>query len=341
MINPDGSTNNRPVEPVVPPLPLKNGNGGTLIINASGSVDLVGTILPLLEGEEIRSSLNSVVGENAKGQGGNLVINAQKLNIREGAGISVGTFGQGNAGKLNVNAIDSIEVTGASGLGRASEVSASVDAEAKGKGGDLIIIAGLLRANNSGAITVSSQGVGRGGNLKVDARSVVLENQGKLKAEAASGQGGNIMLNVQDLLLLRNGSKISATAGTGRLGGDGGNISITTKFLVAIPKDNSDISANAFSGDGGKVTLTSQGIFGLQFRPQLTDLSDITASSQFGSNGIIIINSPDTSFIQNSLNQLPKDAIDTTKLLANTCIVRKDKPEGTFYITGTGGLPNG
>jgi filamentous hemagglutinin family protein len=339
LINTDAPSVAAPVSPVVVPLPLKGGNGGSLIINASGSVDVSGTTLPLADGE-IRSSLNSVVGQNAQGQGGNLIINAQRLSISKGAGISVGTFGQGNAGKLNVNAVDAIEVTGYSGLGEPSELSASVDATATGQGGDLLIATGLLKANNRGAITVSSQGVGQGGNLKVNARSIVLENQGKLNAETASGQGGDITLNVQDLLLLRDSSAISATAGTERFGGDGGNIAITTNFIVAIPKDNSDISANAFSGAGGKVTLTSQGIFGLKFRPQLTDLSDITASSQFGSSGTVILNAPDNSNLQNSLTQLPNNNIDTNKLLAQTCLIRQDQPEGTFYITGTGGIPN-
>ena len=47
-----------------------------------------------------------------------------------------------------------------------------------------------------------------------------------------------------------------------------------------------------------------------------------------------------TTFIQNSLNELPDDRIDTDSLLANSCIVRRDRPKaGSFTVTGTGGLP--
>ena len=108
-----------------------------------------------------------------------------------------------------------------------------------------------------------------------------------------------------------------------------------------------DILAFARDGKGGNVTLNTRVFFGQNYRPAPfgtdpttldgNDRVDINASGSLSSGTIV---TPDTSFIQNSLNQLPKDAIDTTKLLANTCIVRKDKPEGTFYITGTGGLPN-
>ena len=34
------------------------------------------------------------------------------------------------------------------------------------------------------------------------------------------------------------------------------------------------------------------------------------------------------------LNQLPKSAIDTEKLVSQTCIVRQNQPTGTFYIIG-------
>ena len=36
---------------------------------------------------------------------------------------------------------------------------------------------------------------------------------------------------------------------------------------------------------GGNINITTQGIFGLEFREELTPESDITASSKFGVNG--------------------------------------------------------
>jgi large exoprotein involved in heme utilization and adhesion len=56
-------------------------------------------------------------------------------------------------------------------------------------------------------------------------------------------------------------------------------------------------------------------------------------------SGDITITS-DTSFIQNSLTELPENQIHTDSLLANSCIVRRNQPtRGSFFITGTGGLP--
>ena len=47
-----------------------------------------------------------------------------------------------------------------------------------------------------------------------------------------------------------------------------------------------------------------------------------------------------TTFIQNSLTELPENRIDTDSLLANSCIVRRSHlMRGSFTVTGTGGLP--
>jgi large exoprotein involved in heme utilization and adhesion len=92
-------------------------------------------------------------------------------------------------------------------------------------------------------------------------------------------------LAVGDLLLMRNGSLISTEAGTALSGGNGGNIRINVDFVVAVPKEDSDIIANAYEGKGGNINITTQGIFGLEFREKLTPLSDITASSELGVDG--------------------------------------------------------
>jgi filamentous hemagglutinin family protein len=112
-------------------------------------------------------------------------------------------------------------------------------------------------------------------------------------AESASGNGGDINLQ-SNLLLLRRGGQISTTAGTALAGGNGGNINIDAGFIVAVPQENSDITANAFSGNGGTVTINAQGIFGIQSRQQPTLQSDITASSTGGGiNGVVDINTLD------------------------------------------------
>ncbi|QFS52035.1 S-layer family protein [Nostoc sphaeroides] len=187
-------------------------------------------------------------------------------------------------------------------------------------------------------LQVSNSGKGNAGDIKINSPKITLDNQAQLNAESESGNGGNINLN-SDFLLLRRNSQISTTAGTVQSGGNGGNININSKFIVAIPEEDSDISANAYTGTGGNIQIKSQGIFGIESRTKPTEKSDITASSQFGVNGVININVPDTSSIQNSFTQFSANVLDTNALIANSCISRGIKgQENSFRITGSGAL---
>ena len=63
-----------------------------------------------------------------------------------------------------------------------------------------------------------------------------------------SGQGGNITLKVNNLLLTRHNSLISNISGTTQASGFEGNFTLNTKFLVAPPRENSDIFVSLDSG---------------------------------------------------------------------------------------------
>jgi large exoprotein involved in heme utilization and adhesion len=93
-----------------------------------------------------------------------------------------------------------------------------------------------------------------------------------ITAAAAGGDKGNITIESQDIQM-RRGSAITTNA-TGASAG--GNIIINTDTLAAL--ENSDITANALNNRGGNVSINAQGIFGTEFRPQLTPNSDITAT---------------------------------------------------------------
>jgi large exoprotein involved in heme utilization and adhesion len=137
---------------------------------------------------------------------------------------------------------------------------------------------------------------------------------------------------------MRHKSEISTTAGTAQAGGDGGNITIDADFIVTIPKEDSDITANAFTGRGGNINITTQGIYGLQFRPHPTSLSDITASSEFGVQGIVQINTPDVDPSRGLVN-LPNEPVNLE--VAQGCQGGGTQASVEFFNTGKGGLaPN-
>jgi large exoprotein involved in heme utilization and adhesion len=140
-------------------------------------------------------------------------------------------------------------------------------------------------------------------------------------------------------LLLRRNSNISTTSGTAQAGGDGGNIDINAKFIVGVPAENSDITANAFKGRGGNINIITSGIFGTQLRSRPTSKSDITASSDFGVNGTVQINTLDVD-PSRGLTTLPAELVDASGLVAQTCPAGGSKAKSSFTVTGNGGLPD-
>jgi large exoprotein involved in heme utilization and adhesion len=174
-------------------------------------------------------------------------------------------------------------------------------------------------------------GTGPAGNLQIQAGTIRLNNQGVITAAAAGGDKGNITVDSQDIQM-RRGSAITTNA-TGASAG--GNIIIKTDTLVAL--ENSDITANALNNRGGNVSINAQGIFGTEFRPQLTPESDITATGAEGLNGVVQINTPDVD-PSSGLVELPATVIDVEGLVArNFCAAKQ--AGSSFRVTGRGGLP--
>ncbi len=322
-----------------------SGQPGRLVVTASDAVELSGTSA---DGKLFSALLTQTFGSESAGD---LTIKTGKLIVQDGAQVSADTFSQGDGGKLTVLASDSVELSGKSTLADGREVQSGLFTVASdlnktgniGDGGDLTIQTGRLIVRNGAEVAVSRQVSDSGnerkaGNLEIAARSIQL-NRGFLSAMTQSGKGGDIRLQVQDLLLLRHRSQISTSAGTRNQGGDGGNINIDTQFLVALPSENSDIRADAYTGKGGNVQIMAQDIFGTESRPKPTPQSDITASSKLGIDGVVRINTPDID-PSRGLVALPTQLVDASRLIAQNCSSGGSQVASRFTVTGRGGLPD-
>ncbi|NEQ23168.1 MAG: S-layer family protein [Microcoleus sp. SIO2G3] len=245
-----------------------------------------------------------------------------RVNLQDGAQISVSTFSRGNGGELKITAPDSITLTG-----EGSIIAAGTGGG--GNGGNLTLQTGILNILNQAEVTVSSEGTGSAGNLFVEANQIYLDNQGRIRADTTGG-GGNINLR-SPLILLRNGSSITTNATGSNI--PGGNINIDTDNLVAVPSENSDISANSADSRGGNVTIRASGIFGIEFRERVTPLSDITATGV--SEGTVNLITPGID-PSRGLAELPTDVVDASNEIAQGC---RDVQGSSFVVTGRGGLP--
>ncbi|MEA5624753.1 filamentous hemagglutinin N-terminal domain-containing protein, partial [Nostoc sp. UHCC 0251] len=150
------------------------GDAGNLTIRAS-EVEVFDTPVDNLFATGINAGVEIDADETVilpRGKGGDLTIETDRLSVRGGAIVSVATAGQGNAGKLQIRAAESVEVVGKSPNGNfKSQISAAVTPEGTGSGGSLKVETGQMIIRDGGEVTVSSTGSGTAGDLEIQARS--------------------------------------------------------------------------------------------------------------------------------------------------------------------------
>jgi filamentous hemagglutinin family protein len=358
-----------------------SGNGGKLSVNATDSIDLNGGGLVTL-----------TVGSGAAG---NMDMNTRRLTAQNGGRVEARTTSLSPGGTVSVNASESIELIGNSGLGtnQPAAISAFSDNSSLGNApsGNIILNTGELIIRDGAEVTTATLGRGEGGDIRVQANSLSLSNNGNITSrsmgEVNAGNAGDINLKLQGNLR-SNGGIISATseqAGGGDINisaddirlrdgslistsvfdstGGGGNITIDSTVFLAI--EDSDILANAEAGPGGNITINSSAFLAdlfssgaavpvgrnpgdlAQFRGNgRNDISvsagfrgndrvDISADSRTGTSGAVIIRG---SFSERRVNPLPS-WIDAEELIDRRCTPSSTTRKSSFTITGRGGLP--
>jgi filamentous hemagglutinin family protein len=342
-------------------------NGGTVSASTfgngkAGTVRVKANTIDVKSGASQGQFISTIASQvlTGKGDGGEVILDVTSLRITGGATVSASTNSNGNAGNVKIKA-EQIVIDGTTPNGQfGSAISSAVRSKGIGNGGDIIIETDSLSIMNNAGITSRSLGQGSAGNLDITARDLRLDEGGSISALAVSGNGADIKLTVGRLLEMRRGSQISTSAGLSGAGGNGGNLTIDAKnaFLVTAPNENNDITANAFNGSGGRVTIETQGIYGFTVRsraelaallntndpnnldPSLLPSNDITAISQGNPilNGSVNINVLNLDPSRGLLT-LPIDRIDPSQQIAQACQTSGKQARGSFVMVGQGGLP--
>jgi filamentous hemagglutinin family protein len=302
---------------------------GDITITASEAINLSGRAT-LADGKNVTSGLFTL--SDGSGAAGDIkVVNTGKLVIQNEARISASAYDEGKGGSISVNT-EALDINSDGGI-----LSTSA-----GTGG-----AGNINVNtkrdvniNDGYILTNSI-ISPGGSIDVTAGNLRMSGISGISTFSVLSPGGNVNITAKDIRLFNN-SSISTFSGLS----SGGNVNITANSILAF--DDSDILAFAPEGQGGNITLKTPAFFGENYRPASgTDLASLISLSSnnrvdINATGIVsgVISTPDTTFIQNSLTELPANTINTNALIANSCIARRNqRQEGTFLITGIGALP--
>ncbi|MBX3302189.1 MAG: filamentous hemagglutinin N-terminal domain-containing protein [Nitrospira sp.] len=265
------------------------------------------------------------------GNAGNISIASNGLALSGGSQIVSSTsVGTGNGGNILIAVTDmalSGRFTDPAGAVTPTAILSTSEFGSSGRGGNIIIIADRsVELNRGGSISASSTGPGDAGNILIDAGQQLDVQNGLITTKADQASGGNIDIRAIDRIRFVN-SQVSASVGADS--GNGGNITIDPNVVIL---QNSQVLAQAVQGHGGNITITTP-----LFLADPASLVD--ASSQFGVNGTVTIQSP-TSNLSGTVTQLPSKPSNTQALLYNRCAALAGGEQSTFIVAGRDALPS-
>jgi large exoprotein involved in heme utilization and adhesion len=240
------------------------GNAGNITINATERVLFDDTV-----DNDFITQLNVQVQQNAVGNGGNIEINTKNFSLLNGSRIFADLNGIGNAGKITINADETVT------LANNSSIFNNVGESGSGNAGNINIDTQILDINN-GSIYSFTKGEGNAGNITINADKRVslngsnsnfeqtfldinnnsdnIVNQLNIQvANNATGNGGNLTINTGNLSLASGYSIVANTSGNG----NAGNVIINADNISL--RDGSTIFADTSgTGDAGDISINTQ-----------------------------------------------------------------------------------
>jgi filamentous hemagglutinin family protein len=296
------------------------GNVGNLNIHARDRVSVDGET----SDGAYASTIFTQVNPGAFGQGGNVAITTGTLFLTNGGAINTAnTGGTGDAGRVTIQARDSVQIRGTSPTltDNRSGVFTSATPGAVGNGGDVRIETGSLSVSNQGRIitnaegqgnagsiqiqatgavsfdsgdaitTLLSTGTGRGGDIEIEARSLLVRNGAQISASTSgNGNAGNITVSADTVGLSRGGQLLTTTSSNGHAG----DITVKTPALQLNGVNSGLFAETTSAGDAGNLTIQPRDN-GQSVRVNLQNGAQISAStSSSGRGGQLTIAAPDS-----------------------------------------------
>ncbi len=296
-------------------------SGGGLINISAHSIEINQAIIQTLS-----------VGEGDAGavhlHGNNITLAGGQINSQTDEGL-------GRGGDVTLNAIGTISISGQFGGNEIdSPGPAGIFTTTAGQGapgGSITATAGRsMTIANGASISASSFGPGNAGSIQIDAGNLFEMTNSSVTTEANQASGGAIKITTtpSGTVELTN-STISASVLNGA--GGGGSVNIDPLYVLM---QNSQILAQAVQGPGGNITIniTNGGLF-------LPDANSVvSASSQFGVNGTVTIQSPNAP-VSGEIQPLGKTPLIATSLLNQHCAALAGGQFSSFTVAGRDSLP--
>jgi filamentous hemagglutinin family protein len=201
-----------------------SGNAGEITVQAN-EIELIGVASGDTEATGFLANPQFQTGST--GGAGKISVNTGRLLVRDGAGLSVATSNNRNAGEISI---------------QASEIELSGNAPSY-----------LCPQGCSGIIASALEGTGNAGAIAIDTNRLLVQDDALIDVRAATGNGGNLDIRATDSMIVSDRGIVSAVS-TGT--GVGGSIAIDTKNLLV--QNNSIVGTGSnVPGNAGNITVRS------------------------------------------------------------------------------------
>jgi filamentous hemagglutinin family protein len=253
------------------------GDAGSIDINATKSINLDNSLI------------EDAVGKDATGNGGKLNITTANLSLAKDSYITAATVGKGDAGSIDINAAESINLDN-------SSIDNEVRKDAEGNSGNLnITTANLSVTGFLSTINAETLGQGEAGLININAtKSITLDKFGEISTSVTTdgeGNGGDINITTPDLTLTNGGQVSASNFGQG----NAGNLNITTANL-SVTGFLSSINVDTFGkGDSGSIDINATKSITLGGDGFGNSISTSVTSDGEGNGGDINITTPNLS----------------------------------------------
>lgn len=213
------------------------GNAGDVILNIAGLARFAAGATPE---KQLSGIIADITGE---GQGGNIVLNIGRLEVLEGAQFSTDLSGAGNAGGTDL-----------SGAGNAGNITAVVRGTAQ-------FVGDRTATTRTGGVfsRVDAQGKGQGGNISIVAENLDVLSGARISSElSGAGNAGNILLTMGGTVRFSGNNAVGVSGAFSQVASDGegqaGNVRIVATNLAVL--DGAQLTAStAGRGNAGNLIL--------------------------------------------------------------------------------------
>jgi len=193
------------------------------------------------------TSITSSSRNSSTGHSGSINIQANKINLLDGANIGNLTEANGNGGNIDIQTTI-LELSGKADI---NSESRSIEPNAGNAGNITLTVTDKLSLASQAKITTASKQAG-GGQISINNQNLVYLNNADIttSVQVGSGNGGDITISKPEFVTLNKG-RIVAQA----IDGNGGNIFIRSDQL--LPSTFSLIDASSQRGVDGQIIIDS------------------------------------------------------------------------------------